>query len=121
MGAGEEGEDAVPTLEMQPSMVCVDMTLAPGESRTCACPSLLPLPNADYCYLVTYTVNLPDCLPPTFKGRAFRFSYQLVVGTCRSLTPFVPHTSVTPKDVERRRSRVMRVPIRVYNHVAGEL
>ncbi|KIJ45183.1 hypothetical protein M422DRAFT_67326 [Sphaerobolus stellatus SS14] len=96
----EEAEDSLPTLEMPSTLVAVDLALAPGESRT-----------------YTYTVNLPDHLPPTFKGRAFRFSYQLVVGTCRAATPFTP-PSGSLKDAERRRSRVMRVPIRVYNHVA---
>ncbi|KAF8525087.1 Rgp1-domain-containing protein [Hysterangium stoloniferum] len=94
-GATEDGEDALPTLETQPSMLAIDLSLAPGESRS-----------------YSYTLDLPVNLPPTFKGRAFRFSYELVVGICRASTPFAPS-----KHTERRRSRVMRVPIRVYNNV----
>ncbi|KAF8508516.1 Rgp1-domain-containing protein [Gautieria morchelliformis] len=110
---GDDNNEALPTLETQPSMLAVDLTLAAGESRS---------------YL--YTLDLPANLPPTFKGRALRFSYQLIVGTCRASTPFVSASSsglashlqvgspAQSGDSERRRSRVMRVPIRVYNHVA---
>jgi len=32
----------------------------------------------------TYTISLPDNLPPTFKGRLMKFSYELVIGACRA-------------------------------------
>ena len=57
-------------------------------------------------HLGTYNVNLPSWLPPTYAGRAVRFSYQLTVGACRAL----PGGSS---------SRVMKVPVRLYNHVSG--
>lgn len=33
----EDGDDALPTLETQPSMLAVDLTLAAGETRSCTC------------------------------------------------------------------------------------
>ncbi|KAF7362042.1 hypothetical protein MVEN_00549600 [Mycena venus] len=80
----EDPEAPVPTLEVPPEMLAVDLTLAPGESRS-----------------YTYTLLLPAHLPPTFKGRTLRFSYELVVGACRASGG----------------SSVMKVPIRVYNNV----
>ena len=35
---GEDIDDAIPTLETQPSMLAIDLTLAAGESRSCTCP-----------------------------------------------------------------------------------
>ncbi|CAK5278779.1 unnamed protein product, partial [Mycena citricolor] len=83
-GAEDEGDTPLPTLDIRPEMLAVDLKLGPGESRS-----------------YKYTINLPENMPPTFKGRTVRFSYELVVGVCR------------PGNV----SRVMKVPIRVYNHV----
>ncbi|KAF8584974.1 Rgp1-domain-containing protein [Ramaria rubella] len=112
-GLPDDTDESLPTLETQPSMLAIDLTLAAGESRS-----------------YSYTLDLPANLPPTFKGRALRLSYQLVVGTCRAATPFTSALSswtlnssplnspALTADNERRRSRVMRVPIRVYNHVA---
>ncbi|KAJ7874672.1 Rgp1-domain-containing protein [Mycena olivaceomarginata] len=80
----EDPEAPVPTLDVPPEMLAVDLTLAPGESRS-----------------YTYTLLLPAHLPPTFKGRTLRFSYELVVGACRASGA----------------SSVMKVPIRVYNNV----
>ncbi|RPD58460.1 Rgp1-domain-containing protein [Lentinus tigrinus ALCF2SS1-6] len=84
----------LPTLDIQPSMLAVDLSLAPGESRT-----------------YTYSLTLPENLPPTFRGRALKFSYQFTLGICRS-GGSVPGASPTSN------SRVMKVPIRVYNNVA---
>ncbi|KAJ6559322.1 hypothetical protein B0H10DRAFT_2201213 [Mycena sp. CBHHK59/15] len=86
-----DSEAPVPTLEVQPEMLAVDLSLGPGESRS-----------------YTYTLLLPANLPPTFKGRTLRFSYELVIGVCRA----AGGSSV---------SRVMKVPIRVYNNVVGAL
>ncbi|KAG1809812.1 Rgp1-domain-containing protein [Suillus plorans] len=93
----EEGEEEMPlpVFEVQPAMLAVDLALGPGESRT-----------------YTYTLPLPSSLPPTFKGRMIRFSYELTVGTCRrGDSGEAPSTGVTV-------SRVMKVPIRVYNWVS---
>ncbi|KAJ6497897.1 Rgp1-domain-containing protein [Mycena sanguinolenta] len=80
----EDPEAPLPTLDVPPEMLAVDLALAPGESRS-----------------YTYTLLLPPHLPPTFKGRTLRFSYELVVGACRASGG----------------SSVMKVPIRVYNNV----
>ncbi|KAG2356055.1 Rgp1-domain-containing protein [Suillus spraguei] len=95
----EEGEEEVPlpVFEVQPAMLAVDLTLSPGESRT-----------------YTYTLPLPSTLPPTFSGRMIRFSYELVVGTCRRGDS--AEGAATSIDVTV--SRVMKVPIRVYNWVS---
>lgn len=95
----EEGEEEVPlpVFEVQPAMLAVDLTLSPGESKT-----------------YTYTLPLPSTLPPTFSGRMIRFSYELIVGTCRrgdSVEGAATSAGVTV-------SRVMKVPIRVYNWVS---
>ncbi|KAK0434585.1 Rgp1-domain-containing protein [Armillaria borealis] len=79
----------LPIIEIQPVMLAVDLSLLPGESRT-----------------YTYTVSLPSNLPPTFRGRSFKFSYELTVGTCRA-------GSTSSNSI----SRVMKVPIRMYNNV----
>ncbi|KXN88037.1 Protein sat1 [Leucoagaricus sp. SymC.cos] len=89
----------LPTFEAQPSMLAVDLSLAPGESRS-----------------YTYTIKLPDVLPPTYKGRALRFSYELVVGTCRAGSSSSNKQSYGNAGVNSI-SRVMKVPIRIYNHV----
>ncbi|KAL4244581.1 Reduced growth phenotype protein 1 [Abortiporus biennis] len=85
-------EKPLPTFEVQPTMLAVDLTLGPGESRS-----------------YTYTITLPENLPPTFRGRSLRFSYQFILGICRAAS--IPGTGNSS-------SRVMKVPIRIYNHVS---
>lgn len=92
MGSSATVEEGVyPILETQPSVLAVDLTLQPGETRK-----------------YTYTITLPSALPPSFRGKYFRLTYHLVVGTTR------PDAH---SDVGQLR-RVIRVPIRMYNHVA---
>ncbi|KAI4526782.1 Rgp1-domain-containing protein [Schizophyllum commune Loenen D] len=81
----------LPTLDVQPAMLAVDLSLLPGESRK-----------------YTYTLPLPANLPPTFRGRNLRFSYELVIGVCRAGA--APGAGGV--------SRVMKVPIRLYNNVS---
>jgi len=69
----------------------------------------------------TYTVSLPDNLPPTFRGRALKFSYELVLGTCRAGASGMRSSSSLGPTGANSISRVMKVPIRVYNHVAGRI
>ncbi|KAI0367489.1 Rgp1-domain-containing protein [Pilatotrama ljubarskyi] len=85
----------LPMLEVQPSMLAVDLSLGPGESR-----------------MYTYTVVLPENLPPTFRGRALKFSYQFILGVCRA------GSATSPGSGPSSNSRVMKVPIRVYNNVS---
>ncbi|KAF7974927.1 hypothetical protein HWV62_10965 [Athelia sp. TMB] len=81
-------EAPLPTFDAPQVMLAVDLALRPGESRS-----------------YTYTLALPAHLPPTFRGRALRFAYAFAVGTCRA-------------GARHSVSRVMKVPIRVYTHVA---
>ena len=69
----------------------------------------------------TYSIMLPENLPPTFKGKCLKFSYELLIGTCRAASsPSSASASVGsgPRSANSI-SRIMKVPIRVYNHVAG--
>ncbi|EKM77019.1 hypothetical protein AGABI1DRAFT_130745 [Agaricus bisporus var. burnettii JB137-S8] len=97
-------ELALPTFEAQPTMLAVDLRLSPGESKT-----------------YTYSIRLPEILPPTYKGRTLSFSYELVVGTCRASSTLPTATSRNSTGGDNGNgsvSRVMKVPIRVYNHVS---
>ena len=66
----------------------------------------------------TYTLALPENIPPTFRGRALKFSYQLHVGVCRAGAVPVDTGGTSSR---ASTSRVMKVPIRVYNNVVGML
>ncbi|KAH6905798.1 Rgp1-domain-containing protein [Coprinopsis sp. MPI-PUGE-AT-0042] len=80
----------LPTLETQPAMLAVDLRLRPGEEKS-----------------YTYTLSLPDNLPPTFRGKSLKFSYELIVGLCRA----------GPGNSKHNISKLMKVPIRLYNCV----
>ena len=115
LGAVQEGEEwdpdqPMPIFEAPPAMLAVDLSLRPGEERSCECSrqQAFHISYMMFLPLDTYTVKLPSNLPPTYRGRTLRFSYQLSVGACRA-------TAGTPNG----QSRVMKVPIRVYNHVSG--
>ena len=86
-------DKSVPTLSMPPTILAVDLTLEPGESKT-----------------YDYTLPLPADLPPSFRGKAIRFSYTLLVGSNRAPDVLAGETQQT--------SRLVRVPIRLYNNVA---
>lgn len=58
---------------------------------------------------------LPDNLPPTFRGKSLKFSYELVIGTCRS-----SNSGAGSAAGANSISRVMKVPIRLYNNIVGE-
>ncbi|KAI5122696.1 hypothetical protein M0805_009749 [Coniferiporia weirii] len=89
----------LPTFDIQPAMLAVDLVLAPGESRS-----------------YTYTLPLPANLPPTYRGRMMKFAYHLVVGVCRAAPPSAPNAQGSSNS-KGSTSQVMRVPVRVYNHV----
>ncbi|KZP30270.1 Rgp1-domain-containing protein [Athelia psychrophila] len=93
-------EAPLPTFEVPQVMLAVDLALRPGESRS-----------------YTYTLPLPPNLPPTFKGRALRFSYEFVVGTCRAGSGGIGGVGGVG-GARNSVSRVMKMPIRMYNHVA---
>ncbi|KAL1405293.1 Golgi membrane exchange factor (Ric1p-Rgp1p) subunit [Vanrija albida] len=79
----------LPVLETTRSLMGVDIKLAEGESR-------------DF----VYTLPLPVNLPPAFKGKAIRFSYDLVV----SLNVALPGG-------RKQRAKEITIPIRVWPHV----
>ncbi|EMD41460.1 hypothetical protein CERSUDRAFT_110035 [Gelatoporia subvermispora B] len=102
MGVAEEEidpETPLPTFEIQPAMLAVDLSLGPGESRS-----------------YTYNIVLPETLPPTYKGRTLRFSYQFVLGICRATSG--PASGGASAAGANSSSRVMKVPIRIYNNVS---
>ncbi|KAE9404371.1 Rgp1-domain-containing protein [Gymnopus androsaceus JB14] len=113
LGASKEElidpEVPLPTFEVQSAMLAVDVTLEPGESRS-----------------YSYSILLPSNLPPTFRGRTFRFAYELVVGICRSSSDGASvngdSLSSAPASAKGKGpggsvSKVMKVPIRVYTNV----
>ncbi|GEM10571.1 rgp1 family protein [Rhodotorula toruloides] len=98
---------SVPTLSCPPSILAVDLVLQPGQSKSFA-----------------FSIRIPADLPPSFRGKAIKFNYHLVVGSNRiSLGPIsLKHAVDDVRPVAKAQgkpsvSRVMRVPIRVYNHV----
>lgn len=94
------------TFEPPQSLLAVDLALAPGESKSCK--TFNHIENiVDRSFPVRYRVTLPSELPPTFRGRALRFSYQFIVGTCRGGSHMENQT------------RLLKVPLRVYNHIPG--
>ena len=67
----------------------------------------------------TYSVPLPAVLPPTFRGKVVKFSYHLVIGTSRATAFPVPPTPNPQDSSSGPRSKIMRVPIRIYSNVSG--
>jgi hypothetical protein len=108
LGTVEQG--VFPILESQPSVLAVDLTLKPGETRSCKFDASIFLGLvSDSLFTDTYSVSIPKGLPPSFRGKYFRLTYYLVVGTTR------PDSEADAGQLRR----VIRVPIRMYNHVAG--
>ncbi|GAA6029152.1 hypothetical protein JCM8097_001625 [Rhodosporidiobolus ruineniae] len=91
---------AVPTFSCPPSILGVDLVLEPGQSKT-----------------FTFSIRVPADLPPSFRGKSIKFNYHLVVGTNRIPFGPVPHPGQVAAYRRESVSRVMRVPVRVYNHV----
>ncbi|PWN37145.1 Rgp1-domain-containing protein [Meira miltonrushii] len=83
---------SIPVLSNPPSMVAVDLELAPGQSRS-----------------YTFRVPLPPDLPPSYVGKAISFSYTLTLGTNR--------LGRNKRGMMEQKSRLVRIPMRVYNHV----
>ncbi|KAJ1925712.1 Golgi membrane exchange factor (Ric1p-Rgp1p) subunit [Tieghemiomyces parasiticus] len=68
-----------PTFSTPPSLLFIDLALLPGQARQ-----------------VTFEVRLPRELPPTFRGRAIRFSYALVLTSQHSALNRQPHVVQLP-------------------------
>ncbi|KAL0083585.1 Rgp1-domain-containing protein [Phycomyces blakesleeanus] len=80
-----------PVFSTPPSVLFVDLDLAPGETKK-----------------FSYKHKLPNDIPPSHRGKAIRFNYYLVVGTQRL-------NSLTPGQVQ-----VVQIPFRVLNHVSED-
>lgn len=65
-GPRTKDDRAIPVYSTPPSILFVDLNLAPGESKT-----------------YRYSLILPEVLPPSHRGRLARFSYKLVIGIQR--------------------------------------
>lgn len=63
---GIASSKSVPLLSTPQSILFVDLTLAPGESKA-----------------FEYSFRLPKGLPPTHRGKAMKITYTLVIGTQR--------------------------------------
>lgn len=118
-------EKTVPTFSSPPSILGVDLVLEPGESKSCECLLLsFSITSTDLkvrtCFMGgaidSFSIRIPADLPPSFRGKSIKFSYHMVVGTNRSTSG--PTTRGPSKDPL---SRVMKVPLRIYNHVGGML
>ncbi|OCF35443.1 hypothetical protein I316_02995 [Kwoniella heveanensis BCC8398] len=81
----------LPVLETTRSLLGVDLKLKEGESKE-----------------FTYTLQLPTTLPPTHRGKAFRFTYDLVVSLNVGL----------PGGGGRQKSKDVTIPIRVWANVS---
>jgi hypothetical protein len=68
------------------------------------------LTRAPTCVIDNFSLQLPGDLPPSFRGKAINFNYTLMVGTNRS-----PNTSLGEF---KQSSRLIRIPVRIYNHVS---
>lgn len=54
---------------------------------------------------------MPTDIPPSFFGKSIKFNYELVIGTNRI------DRSRAGASADNQRSRLIKVPLRVYNHV----
>ena len=66
---GDANSKVIPLLRTPPSIIFIDLRLAPGEKKS-----------------YRYRFTIPRGLPPTHRGRAIRISYALVLGTQRAST-----------------------------------
>lgn len=64
---GSDKSKSIPILSTPQAILFVNLKLAPGESKT-----------------YSYSHPLPKDIPPTYRGRAIKVSYKLIVGTQRA-------------------------------------
>ncbi|KAI9880700.1 MAG: hypothetical protein M1830_001333 [Pleopsidium flavum] len=83
---------SVPLLSTPKSILCVNLQLAPGETKS-----------------YSYSFRLPRGLPPSHKGKAIKISYHLVLGTQRA-----------NKSKEKRSVHHVNFPFRVLGTVNGQ-
>ncbi|CAG8632155.1 8546_t:CDS:2 [Acaulospora morrowiae] len=80
---------SIPVFSTPPSILFCDLHLAPGETRT-----------------YTYETRLPTDLPPSHRGKAIRFQYNLIIGTHRGGL--------------NHQSNIVQMPFRVFNYVSED-
>lgn len=85
---GIASSKSVPLLSTPQSVLFVDLTLAPGESKA-----------------FEYSFKLPKGLPPTHRGKAMKISYSLVIGTQR------------PGGAKEQQVKSVEIPFRVLGSV----
>ncbi|KAL7320014.1 Golgi membrane exchange factor (Ric1p-Rgp1p) subunit [Mucor circinelloides] len=87
----------LPVFSTPPSILFVDLNLAPGETKK-----------------YTYKMQLPNDIPPSHRGKAIRFNYYLVVGAQRA------PTAATAKPGLPTQGQVVQIRFRVLNHVSED-
>ncbi|KAK4516625.1 uncharacterized protein ATC70_011601 [Mucor velutinosus] len=87
----------LPVFSTPPSILFVDLNIAPGETKK-----------------YTYKIQLPNDIPPSHRGKAIRFNYYLVVGAQRA------PTAATAKSGLPTQGQVAQIRFRVLNHVSED-
>ncbi|GAA5798974.1 hypothetical protein HPULCUR_004383 [Helicostylum pulchrum] len=82
----------LPIFSTPPSILFVDLDLAPGETKK-----------------FSYKIQLPNDIPPSHRGKAIRFNYYLVVGTQKA--------SILKQPTQ---GQVVQIRFRVLNHVSED-
>ncbi|KAI9249576.1 Rgp1-domain-containing protein [Helicostylum pulchrum] len=82
----------LPVFSTPPSILFVDLDLAPGETKK-----------------FSYKIQLPNDIPPSHRGKAIRFNYYLVVGTQKA--------SILKQPTQ---GQVVQIRFRVLNHVSED-
>ncbi|KAI8341173.1 Rgp1-domain-containing protein [Chlamydoabsidia padenii] len=87
-----------PVFSTPPSILFVDLDLAPGETKK-----------------YSYKLKLPNDLPPSHRGKSIRFNYYLVVGTQRAGNGSTGRSNGT-----QQQGQVVQLRFRVLNHVSED-
>ncbi|KAI7897201.1 reduced growth phenotype protein 1 [Mucor mucedo] len=86
----------LPVFSTPPSILFVDLDLAPGETKK-----------------FSYKIQLPNDIPPSHRGKAIRFNYYLMVGTQRA-------PSMIKQPSLPTQGQVVQIRFRVLNHVSED-
>ncbi|CAO3642582.1 unnamed protein product [Cunninghamella echinulata] len=87
-----------PVFSTPPSILFVDLDLAPGETKK-----------------YSYKLKLPNDLPPSHRGKSIRFNYYLVVGTQRAGNINQPRSNgIQPQ------GQIVQLRFRILNHVSED-
>lgn len=70
------------------------------------------------CHTDTFRIPLPPDLPPSYAGRAISFTYTLTLGTNRIDRSRSATSARSASGASGQKSRLIRIPFRVYNHVS---